>query len=60
MSIETIPFPAVTICPEIKCKKEIFDFTKNVVEKIMSEASLLSGLTDDEYTNVTLKLHLIQ
>lgn len=38
--IKNIPFPAITICPEVKSRKEIFNFTE-VVLKIDTKASII-------------------
>lgn len=46
--IHNIPFPAVTICPEIKSKKEIFNFTA-ALKKFNSEEPPFYGLTENEY-----------
>lgn len=46
-SIKSIPFPAVTICHEIKSKKEIFDFT-GALYKFNSKQPPFFGLAEDE------------
>lgn len=50
----TIPFPTITICPEIKMETDTFDFT-NVSKSIWSEIKEyktfqnMGNLTDEEY-----------
>lgn len=55
--VSKIPFPTITICPEIKMNRdEEFDFTK-VAEKIEAEIEEYesfknsANLTDEEYVN---------
>lgn len=48
ISIKTIPFPAITICPEIKSSKAIFNFTDTLF-KIDQGSPPNFGLSQDEY-----------
>lgn len=45
--VKDIPFPAVTICSEIKSTKEVFDFTAAVYK--MEREPPFYGLSEDEY-----------
>lgn len=47
-SIKNIPFPAVTICHEVKSKKEIFDFT-DAVYRFNPREPPFYELSEDEY-----------
>uniref|UniRef100_A0A1B0FMQ4 Ribonuclease H2 subunit B n=1 Tax=Glossina morsitans morsitans TaxID=37546 RepID=A0A1B0FMQ4_GLOMM len=52
--VHKIPFPTITICPEIKMETEVFDFA-NISQRIWSEIENyqqfenLSNITDEEY-----------
>lgn len=46
--IKNIPLPAVTICSEIKSKKELFDYAAALSKWKFKEPPLF-GLTVDEY-----------
>lgn len=46
-----IPFPSVTICPEIKSQKDIYNFTEQVLKRTKGN---LSDLEDYEFRQMSL------
>jgi len=46
--IKDIPFPAITICPEIKSRKTIFNFTDTLFKMDLTDPPNF-GLSADEY-----------
>lgn len=47
-AIKNIPFPAVTVCSEVRSKKEIFSYT-DIYHKATFDSSEIQVLTEHEY-----------
>lgn len=44
-SVWEVPFPAITICPEVKAQKELFNFTKTIEKLVFDKNASLDSDT---------------
>lgn len=54
--IWNIPFPAVTICPEIKTKTSMFNFTQ-IYNEISSNGGVFNNMSNEQYANITTQFY---
>jgi len=56
--VHKIPFPTITICPEIKMERNVFDYT-NVSRQLWDEYKQNSNVSDLEDEELSIKIRFL-